>query len=52
MDKILVTGADRFVGSYVVEQLVSQGYPVKAFAYDNSFNTWGWLDTLPREIMD
>lgn len=50
--KILVTGADGFIGSHVTEELVKQGYHVRAFVYYNSFNTWGWLDTLPREIMD
>lgn len=49
--KILVTGADGFIGSHLTEELVLQGYKVKAFAYYNSFNTWGWLDTLPKEIM-
>lgn len=49
--KILVTGADGFIGSHLVEELVKRGYPVKAFVYYNSFNTWGWLDTLPTEIM-
>lgn len=52
MEKILVTGADGFIGSHLTEQLVKRGYKVKAFAYYNSFNTWGWLDTLPREIME
>lgn len=50
--KILVTGADGFIGSHLTEELVKRGYPVKAFAYYNSFNTWGWLDTLPKDIMD
>ena len=52
MKKILVTGADGFIGSHLTEQLVKSGYQVKAFAYYNSFNTWGWLDSLPKEIMD
>lgn len=50
--KILVTGADGFIGSHLVEELVKKGYRVKAFVYYNSFNTWGWLDTLPQSIMD
>lgn len=51
MKKVLVTGADGFIGSHLVEQLIEQGYSVKAFAYYNSFNSWGWLDTLPKEIL-
>lgn len=50
--KVLVTGADGFIGSHLTEELVRQGYNVRAFALYNSFNTWGWLDTLPKEIMD
>lgn len=49
--KILVTGADGFIGSHLTEELVKAGYEVKAFVYYNSFNTWGWLDTLPKQIM-
>lgn len=52
MKKVLVTGADGFIGSHLTEELVKEGYQVKAFAFYNSFNTWGWLDTLPKEIMD
>ena len=51
MSKILVTGADGFIGSHLTEELVRQGHKVKAFAYYNSFNSWGWLDTLPKEIL-
>ena len=50
--KILVTGADGFIGSHLTEELVKSGYKVKAFTYYNSFNSWGWLDTLPTDIMD
>ncbi len=50
--KILLTGSDGFIGSHLTEELVKQGYEVKAFVYYNSFNTWGWLDTLPSSIMD
>lgn len=51
MKKILVTGADGFIGSHLTEELVKKGYEVKAFVYYNSFNTWGWLDTLSSDIM-
>lgn len=49
--KILVTGSDGFIGSHLTEELVKKGYQVKAFVYYNSFNNWGWLDTLPADIM-
>ncbi|PHS31930.1 MAG: NAD-dependent dehydratase [Alkaliphilus sp.] len=49
MRRILVTGADGFIGSHLVEKLLDEGHEVKAFTYYNSFNTWGWLDTLPVE---
>lgn len=51
MDKILVTGSDGFIGSHLTEELVKNGYDVKAFVLYNSFNTWGWLDTLPKDIL-
>ena len=51
MKKVLVTGADGFIGSHLTEELVRKGYGVKAFVLYNSFNTWGWLDTLPKDIM-
>jgi nucleoside-diphosphate-sugar epimerase len=41
--KVLVTGADGFIGSHLTEMLLEKGYPVKALAYYNSFNDWGWL---------
>lgn len=50
--KILVTGADGFIGSHMVEALVENGLEVRAFVYYNSFNSWGWLDTLPKTVMD
>lgn len=50
--KILITGADGFIGSHLVELLLEQGASVKAFVYYNSFNSWGWLDTLSREQKD
>lgn len=49
MKKVLVTGADGFIGSHLTELLLEQGYDVKAFVYYNSFNGWGWLDTFPKE---
>lgn len=51
MKRVLVTGADGFIGSHLAEELVKRGYSVKAFALYNSFNTWGWLDTLPKDVM-
>ena len=52
MKKVLVTGADGFIGSHLTESLLEKGYDVRAFSYYNSFNTWGWLDTLPKEKLD
>ncbi len=49
--KVLVTGADGFIGSHLVEHLVYSGFRVKAFVYYNSFNSWGWLDSLPKDIL-
>jgi NAD dependent epimerase/dehydratase len=47
--KVLVTGADGFIGSHLVESLINEGAKVKAFVFYNSFNSWGWLDTLETE---
>ena len=52
MKKVLVTGSEGFIGSHLTEELVKKGYEVKAFVLYNSFNTWGWLDTLPTNIME
>jgi NAD dependent epimerase/dehydratase len=49
--KVLVTGADGFIGSHLVERLLAEGASVKAFVYYNSFNNWGWLDTFPKETL-
>lgn len=51
-ERVLVTGADGFIGSHLTELLVEKGLKVRAFTFYNSFNTWGWLDTLPSNIMD
>lgn len=48
--KVLVTGADGFIGSHLVEQLILQGFDVRAFVLYNSFNSWGWLDHSQPEI--
>lgn len=48
--KILVTGADGFIGSHLTEALVRAGHDVRAFVYYNSFNSWGWLDAADDEI--
>lgn len=48
--KILLTGADGFIGSHLAEYLVNLGCSVKAFVFYNSFGTWGWLDDLSKQI--
>ena len=48
--KILVTGADGFIGSHLTEYLVAQGADVRAFVYYNSFNSWGWLDQADAHV--
>lgn len=50
--KVLVTGADGFIGSHLTEELVRRGCSVRAFVYYNSFNSWGWLDQSPKEIQN
>jgi len=47
--KVVVTGADGFIGSHLTEALVAHGADVTAFCYYNSFNSLGWLDTIPAE---
>ena len=49
--KVLVTGADGFIGSHLVEALVRDGYDVRAFVYYNSFNSWGWLDNAASDVV-
>ena len=48
--KVLVTGADGFIGSHLTEALVRAGYDVKAFVLYNSFNSWGWLDQCADDV--
>jgi len=48
--RVLVTGADGFIGSHLVEALVRNGVNVRAFVFYNSFNSWGWLDTLAPDL--
>ena len=48
--KVLVTGADGFIGSHLTEHLVALGVDVRAFVYYNSFNSWGWLDEADTQI--
>ena len=50
MSKVLVTGADGFIGSHLTEALVRAGHEVKAFVFYNSFNAWGWLDHCLPEV--
>ena len=47
--KVLLTGADGFIGSHLAESLVVAGCEVTAFVYYNSFNSWGWLDSLEKD---
>ena len=48
--RVLITGADGFIGSHLTEYLVRQGYTVRAMCIYNSFNSWGWLDNLTNQL--
>lgn len=50
MKRILVTGSGGFIGSHLTEKLIRDGYQVRAFVHYNSFNSWGWLDSLESKI--
>ncbi|MCF8317802.1 MAG: NAD-dependent 4,6-dehydratase LegB [Haliscomenobacter sp.] len=52
LHKILLTGADGFIGSHLAEALVRDGHQVRAFVLYNSFNSWGWLDHAPNDVRD
>jgi len=52
MKKILITGADGFIGSHLLESLVRHGHEVRAFVLYNSFNSWGWLDKCADDVKD
>jgi nucleoside-diphosphate-sugar epimerase len=48
-NKVFVTDSDGFIGSHLVERLLREDCQVKAFAYYNSFNSLGWIDTFPKD---
>jgi NAD dependent epimerase/dehydratase len=50
--KVLVTGADGFIGSHLVENLLDEGCKIRAFIFYNSFNSYGWLDSFPKEKLE
>jgi NAD dependent epimerase/dehydratase len=50
--RVLVTGADGFIGSHLVERLLENNATVRAFCYYNSFNSWGWLDSFSKDKLD
>jgi NAD dependent epimerase/dehydratase len=52
MKKVLVTGSDGFIGSHLTEALVNNGFNVRAFVCYNSFNSYGWLDSMPKETKE
>ena len=50
--KVLVTGADGFIGSHLTEALVHAGHEVRALSQYNSINSYGWLDSLPEDVLE
>ncbi|MDK2744685.1 MAG: NAD-dependent 4,6-dehydratase LegB [Nitrospira sp. BO4] len=50
--KLLITGADGFIGSHLTEALVRGGHDVRAFVFYNSFNSWGWLDHCNEDVSE
>ena len=52
MKKVLITGADGFIGSHLVEHLINSGINVRAFCFYNSNSSYGWLDNLSKETRD
>lgn len=50
--RLLITGADGFIGSHLTEALVREGHDVRAFVFYNSFNSWGWLDNCDKDVKD
>ena len=50
--KVLVTGAEGFIGSHLTERLVELGAEVTALVQYNSFNNWGWIDTFDKNVFD
>ena len=49
--KILITGADGFIGSHLTEKLALMGCDVRAMCLYNSFNSWGWLDSIDKKLL-
>ena len=52
MKRVLITGADGFIGSHLTELLIREGYDVRALVLYNSFNSWGWLDHCAEDIKE